>query len=105
MRIVTLDDARSVHATLVRIASEGIHETTLGPLTDSARAGWAAIIASVHPVFGQDAYATLSLKSARLLCGGATTQHLMDGNKRLSTAVMHEQLAINGGGFVRYKHQ
>lgn len=46
-------------------------------------------------MFGQDKYPTLALKAARVLHGGATTQYLLDGNKRLATAVMEHQLAVN----------
>ncbi len=96
MRILDIENIRRVHEELVQAAADDILEFGLGPWTEQVADGWAALLSSLHPVFGQDKYPTLALKAARIIHGGATTQYLMDGNKRLETAIMEQQLAVNG---------
>lgn len=95
IHILTIEDVRAVYDSLVGAAAAGLLDAVLGPWTEQVQDGWEALLATLYPVFGQDKYPTLALKAARILHGGATTQYLMDGNKRLATAVMEHQLAVN----------
>ena len=47
-------------------------------------------------MFGHDRYPSLAEKAAWIVYAGSTTQHLMDGNKRLTTTVALTLLDING---------
>lgn len=87
--VVTIEDVKHLHGKLARDRAAGRTEYGVGPWTERVEDGWQAIIATLHPVFGQDKYPTV------ILYGGATTQYLVDGNKRLAAAVMLAQLRLN----------
>lgn len=97
LHILTLKDVRDVYDDLVDLQSAGEFETPMGAWVRGTTDRWSAILHSLHPVFGVDAYPTLEQKASRLLVGGCVLAHpLVDGNKRLAIFVMHEQLLVNG---------
>lgn len=87
MSLLSIVHVERAHACLVAAAGAGVIDTPLGPFDSRARAGWESIIAQLDPVFSVDRHPKPADKVAWIFYAGATTQHLADGNKRLTTFV------------------
>jgi len=96
MLLLDVEHVMVLHQELVAACASGELEGMVGPFDDRARAGWDSIVSQLYPVFGHDRYPTLPQKAAWIIYAGATTQHLVDGNKRLTTTVALALLRLNG---------
>jgi len=96
--MVDLAAVVAVHGDLCEWSAAEPDADPMGPWTAAAADGWSTTLGSVENAVGFGALGTVADTAAALLVRGATTQYLIDGNKRLALAlaVAEVQVALNG---------